>query len=197
MKTQISTALAFLAILAAAAGCGEKSDQEQIQATYAQATGALSKADGASFCAALAPASAEAVASGGKNVTGVAECGPGVDRMLKAIKALQQSNWVDFCAAISPQLAQSIAANDKQAAGQAPSCANAASALSKSPRAAKAFAGIGNLLERMFARIASGKLTDIKVSGDSASATVQPAQPGQQPVTFLHTPSGWKLVSTG
>jgi hypothetical protein len=197
MKAQISTAFAVLAILAAASGCGEKSDQEQIQAIYAQATGGLNKADGTAFCAALAPASAEAVASGGKNVTGVASCGPGVNRMLKAIKALQQSNWADFCSAISPQLAQSIAASGKQAAGQAPSCANSAAVLSKSPRAAKAFAGIGNLLQRMFARIANGKLADIKVSGDSASATVVPAQPGQQPITFLHTPDGWKLVSTG
>jgi hypothetical protein len=197
MQAQISTAFAILATLAAAAGCGEKSDQEQIKATYAQASSALSKADGASFCAALAPASAEAVASGGKNVTGVASCGPGVDRMLKAIKALQQSNWVDFCAAISPQLAQGIASSGKQAAGQTPSCSDNAAVLSKSPRAAKAFATIGNQLQGLLSRIASGKLTDIKVSGESASATVVPAQPGQQPVKFVRTEDGWKLVSTG
>lgn len=197
MKFRVSAAIALLAVVAAAVGCGERSDSEQIRAVYAQAAGALSKGDGSSFCAALTPQSAASVAQGGRAVTGVATCGPGVDRMLKAIKALQKSDWVAFCAAISPELARGIATSGKQTAGLAPSCAGSAAVLASSPRAAKAFETIGNQLQGVFSRIASGTLSDIRISGDSATATVQPAQPGQQAVEFTRTPDGWKVVSAG
>lgn len=197
MKTQISTAFALIATVLAVSACGDKSDQEQVSATYAQVTGALKKADGASFCAALAPDSAAAIADGGKKVTGVATCAEGVDRMLKAVKALQQSNWADFCDSVNPELAQVIATSGPPAQGRTPNCAKSAAVLSKSPRVASTFAAIGNQIGGLFSRISRGKLADIKVNGSTASATVQPAQPGQQRVKFVRTEDGWKLVSTG
>ena len=187
-----ATSLILCATALLAAGCGSKSPTDQIRDVYSQSTAALKSGDGKAFCDSLTPSSADSVVTTGKPVTGASDCAGAVTKMLNAAKALKTKDWKTFCASLSEDISQGIAiGSGKGTSG----CAKAAAKLSQSPKAAAAFAAIGAQLDSQFSRMASGTADRIIIKGEHATATIKPAQPGDKPLKFTKTDSGWKIDS--
>ena len=167
--------LSISAVAAFAVGCGgggeKQSDADQIKSNFGAAIKSLSDGNGEGWCAQLTAESRSRFNAQYKNQTGGASCAEAVVKLFQASKALKNGDWNSFCANISPEAAKGLA-NGLGGKGTATSrCALGAREIAKSPAGKAVFASVRRELEVVFSRMKAGQLTNIKVSGDSATAS--------------------------
>jgi DNA-directed RNA polymerase beta' subunit len=105
----------------------------------------------------------------------------------QAANALKSGDGKGFCDQLTPQDRQAIDAQVKKALS-AGSCDTAISMLVKASRQAGG-AKVTNSLDQL----ANGKLKNIKVSGSTAEAQIDPPQPGNRPIKFALVDGQWKI----
>jgi len=191
-KTRVVASSVALICAITAGGCGDPSPEDQIRSTYSSATAALKAGDGSKFCAEITANGAKAIGQAGQEVTGDGDCEGTMTRMLAAVDALKQSNWNQFCSSISPQLAAGIAEAGK-AKGTGNTCPDAASKLATDPATSDGFANIGKQFDAQFGRMTKSQIDKLTITGNRASASLKPSQPGEDPILFVKVGSDWKL----
>lgn len=181
-----------LACAALAAGCGA-SDSDQVKSVFRQSTRALAAGDGATFCSTLTPAAQQNYARQISNATNAPDCETGVKDLLMAVKALSVGDWTSYCGAISRKAANSLAAAGPGLNVPA-SCVAAAAKINSTPAGRAAFASLKAQLSQSLARLESGQLGRIQVTGDRAVAAITGAKPADAPVRFQKLDGHWKIA---
>lgn len=190
-----TAAIALMTLTAMlAAGCGGgASAEEQIKSSFSDAAKALADGNGATFCSHLTEASRVKFEKSISSQTGGADCAKGVSSLIGAIKGLDRGNWEEFCSNIAKSAADSIAQAGARIGGNG-SCASGAKAVEATAQGKQAFKSLRDQLSSTFDRLKAAKLENVKVTGNTATATLAPAKKGEQPVTFEKVGDTWYLT---
>ena len=189
--------LSISAVAAFAVGCGgggeKQSDADQIKSNFGAAAKALSDGDGAGFCAQMTAESRARFTAQVSKQTGGANCAEGVGDLIAAVKAIDKGDWETFCAKIAPTASKQLGDAGKGVGGNG-SCASGARQIEKTPQGKAIFKNLRDQLATTFGRLKTAKVTNVKITGDTATASLTPVRAGEQPIKFKKVDGEWKLA---